>query len=296
MEEKVFKKGSVIFREGDIGTTFFQIASGTAGVYSHYGEADERKLTDMKPGQYFGEMAVIEAWPRSSTIVAEEDLHVIEISEKELNTYFAEQPDRILALMKQLSKRIRELTADYDEVKAFVEDKTSIQPEKKSGFLAKLKSFLASNSSADTSEPTEEELMQQNAVIGKEGAVQPVTSYKKGQIIFRQGDPGLYMYAVHCGTVGIYRDYGTPQEKELTTLYPNSFFGEMGMIENEIRSATAVVKENDTVLECIRAEDLEEMFKQSPIKVDMILSHLSHRLRRLTKDYIKACQEAVKDA
>jgi len=296
MEKKVFKKGSVIFREGDIGTTFFQIASGTAGVYSHYGEADERKLTEMQPGQYFGEMAVIEAWPRSSTIVAEEDLHVIEISEKELNNYFAEQPDRILALMKQLSKRIRELTADYDEVKAFVEDKTSIQPEKKSGFLAKLKSFLASNSSADTSEPTEEELMQQNAVIGKEGAVQPVTSYKKGQIIFRQGDPGLYMYAVHCGTVGIYRDYGTPQEKELTTLYPNSFFGEMGMIENEIRSATAVVKENDTVLECIRAEDLEEMFKQSPIKVDMILSHLSHRLRRLTKDYIKACQEAVKDA
>ena len=296
MEKKVFKKGSVIFREGDIGTTFFQIASGTAGVYSHYGEADERKLTEMQPGQYFGEMAVIEAWPRSSTIVAEEDLHVIEISEKELNAYFAEQPDRILALMKQLSKRIRELTADYDEVKAFVEDKTSIQPEKKSGFLAKLKSFLASNSSADTSEPTEEELMQQNAVIGKEGAVQPVTSYKKGQIIFRQGDPGLYMYAVHCGTVGIYRDYGTPQEKELTTLYPNSFFGEMGMIENEIRSATAVVKENDTVLECIRAEDLEEMFKQSPIKVDMILSHLSHRLRRLTKDYIKACQEAVKDA
>ena len=203
MEKKVFKKGSVIFREGDIGTTFFQIASGTAGVYSHYGEADERKLTEMQPGQYFGEMAVIEAWPRSSTIVAEEDLHVIEISEKELNAYFAEQPDRILALMKQLSKRIRELTADYDEVKAFVEDKTSIQPEKKSGFLAKLKSFLASNSSADTSEPTEEELMQQNAVIGKEGAVQPVTSYKKGQIIFRQGDDRFQIIVLDDEAAGV---------------------------------------------------------------------------------------------
>ena len=116
MTEKVFEKGTVVFREGDIGNSFFQIVSGTAGVYSHYGEADERKLTDMQPGQYFGEMAVIEAWPRSSTIVAEEELHVIEISEKELNLYFAEQPDRIMALMKQLGKRIRELTADYDEV------------------------------------------------------------------------------------------------------------------------------------------------------------------------------------
>ena len=296
MEEKVFKKGSVIFREGDLGNSFFQILSGTAGVYSHYGEADERKLTDMKPGQYFGEMAVIEAWPRSSTIVAEDELHVIEISEKELNNYFAEQPDRILALMKQLGKRIRELTADYDEVMAYINDKSSIQPEKKSGFLAKIKHFLSSNSAANINEPSEEELMQQNAVIGKEGAIQPVTTYKKGQIIFRQGDPGLYMYAVHYGTVTIYRDYGTPQEIELTTLYPNSFFGEMGMIENEVRSATAVVTENDTILECIRAEDLEEMFRQSPVKVDMILSHLSHRLRKLTKDYMKACQEAVQNS
>ena len=159
MEEKVFAKGSVIFREGDLGNSFFQILCGTAGVYSHYGEADERKLTDMKPGQYFGEMAVIEAWPRSSTIVAEDELHVIEISEKELNNYFAEQPDRILALMKQLGKRIRELTADYDEVMAYMNDKSSIQPEKKSGFLAKLKHFLASNSTADINEPTEEEVL-----------------------------------------------------------------------------------------------------------------------------------------
>ena len=40
MTEKVFEKGIVIFREGDIGNSFFQIVSGTAGVYSHYGEAD----------------------------------------------------------------------------------------------------------------------------------------------------------------------------------------------------------------------------------------------------------------
>ena len=138
--------------------------------------------------------------------------------------------------------------------------------------------------------------MQQNAVIGKEGAIQPVTTYKKGQIIFRQGDPGMYMYAIHYGTVTIYRDYGTPQEIELTTLYPNSFFGEMGMIENEVRSATAVVTENDTILECIRAEDLEEMFRQSPVKVDMILSHLSKRLRRLTLDYVNACTKAAEEA
>ena len=85
MKKVVFSKGEVVFHEGDMGTCFYQIEAGEAGVYVSYGNADQRKLTEMKPGQFFGEMAVIEAWPRSTTIVAESDLHVIEIGESELN-------------------------------------------------------------------------------------------------------------------------------------------------------------------------------------------------------------------
>jgi len=294
MNEKVFGKGEVVFREGDLGNTFFQIVDGLAGVYLAYGTAEEKKLTDMKPGQYFGEMAVIEAWPRSTTIKAETELHVMEISEKELNAYFAEQPDRILALMKQLGGRIRELTADYNEVKGYVEDKGSIAPEKKAGFLAKIKKYLELSALTNKNAGATEEEVYQHAVIGKEGAVQPVASFNKGQIIFREGDQGQCMYAIHYGNVGIYSHYGTKEEKKLTTLSANTFFGEMGMIENEVRSATAVVEEKDTVIEYIRAEDLEKLFESNPVKVDMILNHLSHRLRGLTKDYIAACQEAVK--
>jgi CRP-like cAMP-binding protein len=122
-----------------------------------------------------------------------------------------------------------------------------------------------------------------------------VLEFRKGQIIFREGDPGNYMYAIHGGSVGIYLDYGTAQEKKLTTLYSNSFFGEMGLISEEKRSATAVVEEDGTLLETIRAESLESLFKSNPVKIDMILSHLSHRLRRLTLDYVKACRKAVEE-
>ena len=99
--------------------------------------------------------------------------------------------------------------------------------------------------------------------------------------------------SIHGGSVGIYLDFGTTNEKKLTTLYADSFFGEMGLVSEEKRSATAVVEENETILECIRAEDLENLFRSNPVKIDMILSHLSHRLRGLTKDYVKACKEAV---
>jgi len=88
VEKRVFSENEVVFREGDLGRSFYRIESGIAGVYLCYGEKDQRKLTEMKPGQYFGEMAIIEARPRSTTIVAEKELHVLEIQENELNKFF----------------------------------------------------------------------------------------------------------------------------------------------------------------------------------------------------------------
>ena len=137
MNERVFTKGQVIFREGDSGESFFHITEGKAGVYLHYGEADERKLNEMLPGQYVGEMAVINAWPRSATVVAEEDMKAIEIGEKELNDYFRQYPDKILSIMKQIGGRIRTLTEEYDEVTAFLKEKQDATAPKSSGFLAR---------------------------------------------------------------------------------------------------------------------------------------------------------------
>lgn len=294
MEKKVFKKNEVVFREGEFGKSFFQIVEGTAGIYLHYGEEEQRKLTDMTAGQFFGEMAVIEAWPRSATVVAEDELQVIEIEESNLNQYFKEQPDKILALMKQIGNRIRSLTEEYDEVNAFIKEKNEAGTEKKEGFFAKLKkyreiSILASKNVGSTLE----DVMAMKEFGQKEKTPLQVMSFKKGQIIFREGDTGNYMYAVHSGTVGIYVNYGAREETKLTTLYADSFFGEMSLISDEPRSATAVIEENDTTLEIIRADDLEALFEANPLKIDMILTHLSNRLRRLTKDYAKACAIAV---
>ena len=296
MKKVIYAKGEVVFREGDLGSCFYQIEEGTAGVYLHYGEAEQRKLTDMKPGQFFGEMAVIETWPRSTTIVAESELHAIEIAEDDLNAYFSEQPDKIYALMKQLGDRIRSLTAEYDEVNNFIKEKAEAGAEKKEGFIAKLKKYLELNALASKNTGvTQEEVITMKEFGSKDKDSTQVLEFRKGQIIFREGDPGNYMYAIHGGSVGIYLDYGTAQEKKLTTLYSNSFFGEMGLISEEKRSATAVVEEDGTLLETIRAESLESLFKSNPVKIDRILSHLSHRLRRLTLDYVKACRKAVEE-
>ncbi len=96
------------------------------------------------------------------------------------------------------------------------------------------------------------------------------------------------MYWITWGRVGIYAGYGTDGEQKLTELSANQFFGEMGLLEGEARSATAVVLEDGTTLETIGPEGLQALFARNPSEVWMILDHTAQRLRRLTEDYNKA--------
>jgi CRP-like cAMP-binding protein len=285
--DKIFADGEVIIKEGDLANSFFQIKEGSAIVYKSYGQTDQVKLTDLQPGQYFGEMAVIESYPRSSTVVANGEVKAVEIPVEELNNYFTENPDEIINIMKHLGNRVRELTADYDDAKKLLSDiKTSgTENESLLTLIQKHLGWFKSNKGFD--KPSAEALRESSDKVSSNN----VESYNKGTVIFKQGETGNCMYFVHGGTVGIYSNYGTDQQNKLTELYPVACFGEMGMIAGEVRSATAVADSDDTYVEIIRAEDLEELFKTCPVKIDMILRHLSYRLRSLTYDYFNTCKE-----
>lgn len=116
-----------------------------------------------------------------------------------------------------------------------------------------------------------------------------IRTYQRGQVIFREGDEADCMYDIHWGTVGIYAHYGTKQEKLLMKLESEGFFGEMGLVDLEPRSATAVALEKDTKVELITGEDFGTFLQDRPGTVLMIMQHMSQRIRDLTKDYLEAC-------
>ncbi|MBP5751108.1 MAG: cyclic nucleotide-binding domain-containing protein [Firmicutes bacterium] len=113
--------------------------------------------------------------------------------------------------------------------------------------------------------------------------------FKKGEIIFREGDPGHTMYDINWGTVGIYTGYGTPQEKKLAELKTEDVFGEMGILDQAPRSATAVALE-ETHLFMITEDDFMDYFRERPAKVFTIMQQLSQKLRQTTQDYLDVCR------
>ena len=300
MIEKTFNDGEIIIKEGDTGNTFYYLLEGKVAVYKNYGEDDQVQIRILEEGQYFGEMAIIETYPRSTSVIADGDVKVQEIAAEELNEYFKDNPEKIVLIMKQLGKRLKEMTADYDEAKKMLTDLRSSGSSKKyEGFFMQMvkQSIFTYSKNARIEKPSAEALREAAEVVAqqdKDG--NNVESYKKGTIIFKQGEVGKCMYIIHGGIVAVYSNYGQYGENKLTELYPVACFGEMGMVTEEARSATAVSESDETYVEIIRPDEIADLFKTCPAKVDMILKHLSYRLRSLTYDYFNACKEIYENS
>ena len=120
--------------------------------------------------------------------------------------------------------------------------------------------------------------------------------FKKGDVIFRQGDYSEVMYDIAKGKVGIFADYETETVQQLAELKAGDCLGEMGMIEVYPRSATAVALEDDTTLTEIGEDDLNEFFKDKPEKLLQIMKQMSARLRVVNQKYLNACRVAFENA
>ncbi|MCR5633096.1 MAG: cyclic nucleotide-binding domain-containing protein [Eubacterium sp.] len=297
MKELYFGKGEIVFNEGDEGNSFFQVLNGKAGVYVNYKKENEIKLTDVVAGQYFGELAVIESTPRSTTVVSESGVNVIEISGTSLSEYFSEQPDKIIAIINNIGGRIRELSNEYSEAKNVLKSIEENSADKSNeSFIKKIQKYINHyKASVNLYKPSVEATRDDNSIFDEKDC-NNMEVYSKNTIIFKQGEAGNCMYLVYGGRVSIYSDYGTVNQQKLTDLVSGEFFGEMGMLSQEVRSATAVADEDGTYVEIISEDGLEDLFKTNPGEVDNILRHISRRLRKLTDSYFNVCKKIYENS
>jgi CRP/FNR family transcriptional regulator, cyclic AMP receptor protein len=102
--------------------------------------------------------------------------------------------------------------------------------------------------------------------------------YEPGAVLFREGEPGDFMYVIQSGEVEIRRTIGEV-ERVLAVLPAGEFFGEMALINQRPRSATAVVRRPSRLL-VIEARTFEAMIRgKTEIAVRMIRT-LAGRLER----------------
>jgi CRP/FNR family transcriptional regulator, cyclic AMP receptor protein len=107
LHERRFREGAEVTKEGAGGAGFFVIAEGNAEV-SVRGE----KRTTLSPGDYFGEIALIDEGMRSASITAATDLLCYGMTPWEFRPFVEEHPQVAWTLLTTLAKRLREAQAD----------------------------------------------------------------------------------------------------------------------------------------------------------------------------------------
>jgi len=119
--------------------------------------------------------------------------------------------------------------------------------------------------------------------------------YKSGEVIFWENEPGVGMYIVQKGEVGIFKDYAAPQQKELAHLEFGDFFGEMALLEDDCRSATAVALTDSHLLGLFHP-DLFDLFERKPQLGVKLLAALAGMLARRLRRTNAELQELAKNS
>jgi len=109
-DEKKFETGDIILGKGEGGVGFYLIMDGAVDVKS-----DSKVLAKLGPGQFFGEMAVLDNQPRSADVVAAGPSRCFIISEWSFKALISQNPRIALKMLQELVRRLRDANKSQNQ-------------------------------------------------------------------------------------------------------------------------------------------------------------------------------------
>lgn len=105
-----YRKSEIIFEEGTTGSEMYLIHSGRVLLSVRRNEGEQTPLIVLNPGDFFGEMALVDDSPRSTTASAvEDDTELIVMDRARFLFMVRQQPEFALSLMHTLCQRLRDM-------------------------------------------------------------------------------------------------------------------------------------------------------------------------------------------
>jgi signal transduction histidine kinase len=105
---RAFPAGEVICREGEPGDAFYVIVEGQVGVYKQVDDTEERWLNSLGPGEFFGELALVQEGTRNATVRTLEPTTVLEIGREPFLRVLGASPSLAVRILVQLGRRLVE--------------------------------------------------------------------------------------------------------------------------------------------------------------------------------------------
>ena len=116
MRVRRFRRGETIFHLGDPGDALFIVMAGSIKITLPADSGDEAILATLRPGDFFGELALLDGAPRSATAVAIEATETYILPRDQFRELVATEPVMREALLATLAAEVRRLTHHVEEL------------------------------------------------------------------------------------------------------------------------------------------------------------------------------------
>ena len=106
--ERSFSEGGVIIKQGDPGIGLYVICSGKVKIVKETAGGEKLDIAELGPGDFFGEMTVLDSAPRSANVIALEESKCLVLSAWDFNARMNVHPEIALKILPVVVKRFRE--------------------------------------------------------------------------------------------------------------------------------------------------------------------------------------------
>jgi CRP-like cAMP-binding protein len=238
-------KGAVFFTENHSTDRMYLVEEGEVAL-----TRGAKPIDVVKAGEIFGEMAAISQLPRSATATARTACRVVSLDSKQFQRAIQKMPEFALMLMNILINRLRLTVRMLSMGKA-----------------------LNASDGARTRRLFDDKLLNGLMVATQHRQPQHCPLNK---VIMTEGESGVFMYVVLSGRVAI-----SIKNKLVEWVGPGGVFGEMALVDQSPRAATAMA-ETDCDLLAINRADFLLMVKTNPVFAVSLLKAAADRLRDMT--------------
>jgi CRP-like cAMP-binding protein len=300
-----FKKDAYIIVEGKANADYFYILrSGKVRISKEVQVVQEDESTTLEPGDFFGVVSTMSAHSHIETAQAVTDVSLIQVHREQYGVLIERNAPVALKIIQGFSKKVRYLddaltritfknTAEGDSDQLFkVAEYYARQSKFNQAYFSYYQYVKAHPSGAQAAVAKDRMAKIQGyaKVAYLEGSDTEFTrTYAKDTMIFAEGQVGQEMYILQKGQVKISKIVGD-KEVLLAILKPGDIFGEMSLIENKPRSASADAYE-DAVLLAVNRANFQRMVTTQPQIITRLTTLLAERIWNLYRQLFNATME-----
>lgn len=237
--------GQLFFREGETSDRMYFLVEGETSLVR-----GKKSIDVVKAGEIFGEIAAITHQPRSASAIARSACRALTLDAKQFHSAIQRTPEFVLMLMSIMINRLRLTVA----------------------MLGMTRSLPDAQGRHET-RVFDKKLLDELVAALPERALQPCASDK---VIMREGEGGVFMYILLQGRVAV-----SIQGTVVEHVGPGGVFGEMALVDQSPRVATAVAEAPSSLL-AINRNDFLALVKSNPAFAVSLLKALAERLRYMT--------------